>query len=96
MAVDDPLLGHGRQIIVRPAWLGLTEEAALEPDLPIVDPHHHLWTEQDAIGDGVEAEHRQLEPALSVLGRMAAADHAAVLVDDRAEEDGALGRVADG
>ena len=29
MAEDDPLLGHGRQIIVR--------------DLPIVDPHHHLW-----------------------------------------------------
>ena len=24
-------------------WLGLTEEAALEPDLPIIDPHHHLW-----------------------------------------------------
>ncbi len=25
------------------AWLGLTEEAALEPRLPIIDPHHHLW-----------------------------------------------------
>ena len=24
-------------------WLGLTPEEALEPDLPIVDPHHHLW-----------------------------------------------------
>ena len=24
-------------------WLTLTEEAALEPGLPIVDPHHHLW-----------------------------------------------------
>ena len=24
-------------------WLGLTEEAALEPRLPIVDTHHHLW-----------------------------------------------------
>ncbi len=24
-------------------WLGLTEEAALEPRLPIIDPHHHLW-----------------------------------------------------
>jgi predicted TIM-barrel fold metal-dependent hydrolase len=22
-----------------------TDEAALEPDLPIVDPHHHLWTD---------------------------------------------------
>ena len=24
-------------------WLALTLEEALEPDLPIVDPHHHLW-----------------------------------------------------
>ena len=28
---------------VRPEWLGLHHEAALEPALPIVDPHHHLW-----------------------------------------------------
>src|SRR4051812_33344484 len=25
------------------AWVGQTQEAALEPDLPIVDPHHHFW-----------------------------------------------------
>ena len=25
------------------AWLARTDEAALEPDLPIIDPHHHLW-----------------------------------------------------
>jgi L-fuconolactonase len=24
-------------------WLALTREAALEPELPIIDPHHHLW-----------------------------------------------------
>ena len=24
-------------------WLATTEEDILEPDLPIVDPHHHLW-----------------------------------------------------
>ena len=24
-------------------WLSLTPEAALEPQLPIIDPHHHLW-----------------------------------------------------
>ena len=27
----------------RPAWLALTAEPALEPELPIIDPHHHLW-----------------------------------------------------
>jgi predicted TIM-barrel fold metal-dependent hydrolase len=31
--------------IVRPdeAWLGRVAEPAIEPELPIVDPHHHLW-----------------------------------------------------
>jgi predicted TIM-barrel fold metal-dependent hydrolase len=24
-------------------WLGLTPEPALEPELPICDPHHHFW-----------------------------------------------------
>ena len=27
----------------REAWLNLTVEDPLEPDLPICDPHHHLW-----------------------------------------------------
>src|ERR1700733_2164410 len=26
-----------------PAWLGKLREEILEPALPIVDPHHHLW-----------------------------------------------------
>ena len=25
------------------AWLEMVKETALEPDLPICDPHHHLW-----------------------------------------------------
>lgn len=28
---------------VRQAWLDRRREAILEPELPIVDPHHHLW-----------------------------------------------------
>ena len=27
----------------RSAWLDRTREDALEPALPICDPHHHLW-----------------------------------------------------
>ncbi len=27
---------------VRPEWLARRQEEILEPDLPIVDPHHHL------------------------------------------------------
>ena len=43
MVAADPLLGHGRQIVVRKDWLRLTGEPILEPGLPIVDPHHHHW-----------------------------------------------------
>ena len=28
---------------VREDWLALQAEPVLEPELPIVDPHHHLW-----------------------------------------------------
>ena len=28
-------------------WLALTPEEAIEPDLPILDPHHHLWERPD-------------------------------------------------
>lgn len=28
---------------VRPDWLALHHEPILEPDLPIIDAHHHLW-----------------------------------------------------
>ena len=29
-----------------PAWLALTPETALEPALPICDPHHHIWAQR--------------------------------------------------
>ncbi len=29
--------------LVRPDWLALHEEPIIEPDLPIIDAHHHLW-----------------------------------------------------
>jgi predicted TIM-barrel fold metal-dependent hydrolase len=25
------------------AWLALRQEAALDPEVPVIDPHHHLW-----------------------------------------------------
>jgi L-fuconolactonase len=28
---------------VRPEWLARLTEDVIEPDLPIIDPHHHLW-----------------------------------------------------
>jgi L-fuconolactonase len=29
------------------AWLAMVKEAPLEPELPICDPHHHLWDRRD-------------------------------------------------
>jgi predicted TIM-barrel fold metal-dependent hydrolase len=28
---------------VRPDWLALRQEAIIDPALPVIDPHHHLW-----------------------------------------------------
>jgi L-fuconolactonase len=37
---DLPKIEHLHQ---NPAWLAKTREDVLEPALPIIDPHHHLW-----------------------------------------------------
>ena len=42
-AVPAPHLTPSRQIAVREAWLDRVREEIIEPALPIVDPHHHLW-----------------------------------------------------
>jgi predicted TIM-barrel fold metal-dependent hydrolase len=34
---------HAHYVPVREDWLARRAEPALEPALPIVDPHHHLW-----------------------------------------------------
>jgi predicted TIM-barrel fold metal-dependent hydrolase len=31
------------QLDIRPAWLGRVIEPIVDPDLPIIDAHHHLW-----------------------------------------------------
>jgi len=42
-----PKAAHSAYIPVRDDWLARRVEAILEPDLPIVDPHHHLWDRPD-------------------------------------------------
>ena len=37
------LMTASRHVAVREAWLAQVEEEVLDPALPIVDPHHHLW-----------------------------------------------------
>lgn len=44
------------------AWLDLTQEETLEPGLPIIDPHHHLW---DARGGNYVQKRYLLEDMLA-------------------------------
>jgi L-fuconolactonase len=39
--------GGGNYLAVRSDWLARGFEEALEPDLPIIDAHHHLWDRQN-------------------------------------------------
>ncbi len=43
--MTDSVAPHGRPGIFDfdQAWLDRHREAVIEPDLPLVDPHHHLW-----------------------------------------------------
>jgi predicted TIM-barrel fold metal-dependent hydrolase len=40
---DKPKLSAAEKIARLDRWISLTQEEALEPSLPIIDPHHHLW-----------------------------------------------------
>jgi L-fuconolactonase len=42
MQSADPATAPNPHLQARPEWLALRREEILEPDLPIVDPHHHL------------------------------------------------------
>jgi predicted TIM-barrel fold metal-dependent hydrolase len=49
MQSTDPATAPTPHLPVRPDWLALRQEEILEPDLPIVDPHHHL-VDREATG----------------------------------------------
>ncbi|MBM3621586.1 MAG: amidohydrolase [Alphaproteobacteria bacterium] len=42
MAAATPSSAISAHLAVRPDWLATRREPALEPELPIIDPHHHL------------------------------------------------------
>src|SRR5216684_506833 len=42
MQSASPAAATSPRLAVRQDWLDLRREAVIEPDLPIVDPHHHL------------------------------------------------------
>jgi len=65
-------------------WLALTVEAPIEPDLPICDPHHHLWDQNtariapryllDEILEDVGAGHNVVSTVFIECGAMYRAD----------------------
>ncbi len=42
-AGDAAVLPFIRNLPLQPAWLAMWHEEALEPELAIIDPHHHFW-----------------------------------------------------
>jgi predicted TIM-barrel fold metal-dependent hydrolase len=40
-------IDRSRHLPIRPEWLALRNEAIIDPALPIIDPHHHLWDRPD-------------------------------------------------
>jgi L-fuconolactonase len=43
MAEQSPHAGSSFHLPVRQDWLDRTREAPIDPERPIIDPHHHLW-----------------------------------------------------
>ncbi|MBV9357688.1 MAG: amidohydrolase family protein [Chloroflexi bacterium] len=77
----------GQGVTARPKnaeWLALTREAPLEPELPICDPHHHLWDKRprevaeryllDEILDDVDGSHNVVSTVFVECGAMYRAD----------------------
>ena len=47
---DNAVATQNRSRQEHKAWIAQVEEEALEPDLPICDPHHHLWLDAGHTG----------------------------------------------
>ncbi len=62
------------------AWTQLGREAALEPDLPIIDPHHHVWDHRgsryllDQLLDDTSTGHNIVATVFIECGAMYRAD----------------------
>ena len=46
-AIPPPSLNASRQVAIRQDWLDQHREPILDPSLPIIDPHHHIWEHAD-------------------------------------------------
>jgi predicted TIM-barrel fold metal-dependent hydrolase len=48
-------------------WLAQVNEPSLEPDLPIIDPHHHLWPTGGALPYGIQELHADADSGHNIV-----------------------------
>ncbi len=60
-----------------PEWLALVDEDVVDPDRPIVDPHHHLWPEGGSLPYGLDDLHADVGDGHNVVGTVFIECHAA-------------------
>ncbi len=62
-------------------WLDLVVEEVVEPDLPIVDPHHHLWPAGGALPYGLDELHADTDSGHRIEQTVFVECHAAYRTD---------------
>ncbi|HEX2943645.1 MAG TPA: hypothetical protein VHO91_21495, partial [Rhodopila sp.] len=69
MSATNTTTRFGRIFPPRPAWLAKAPpEPIIDPDLPIIDTHHHLWHRQASTGGAAGARGESWEvPAFRYL-----------------------------
>jgi hypothetical protein len=50
-SASPPVPARSSNHAIREEWLGRWQEDIIEPELPIVDPYHHLFYRLDLEGD---------------------------------------------
>lgn len=51
-----------------PEWLAQVDEDIIDPDRPIIDPHHHLWPEGGALPYGLDDLHGDTNGGHNIVG----------------------------
>ena len=51
-----------------PEWFAQVDEPIVDPDVEIIDPHHHLWPEGGALPYGLDALHSDTEAGHRIVG----------------------------
>jgi len=64
-----------------PGWLEQVDEAVIDPDRPIIDPHHHLWPPDGALRYGLDDLHRDTGDGHNIVATVFVECHASYRSD---------------